>query len=85
MSEPSVKVFHCQTFGNKVATYFAAIRPPFLTASLLPIIAGLAMVWGETGDIHTILGLLTLLNIALIHSGANVLNDYFDSRNGTDA
>ena len=85
MSEPSVKVFHCQTFGNKVATYFAAIRPPFLTASLLPIIAGLAMVWGETGDIHAILGLLTLLNIALIHSGANVLNDYFDSRNGTDA
>ncbi len=43
------------------------------------------MVWSETGSIHTILGLLTLLNIAQIHSGANVLNDYFDSRNGTDA
>lgn len=42
------------------------------------------MVWSETGDIHSALGLLTLVNIALIHSGANVLNDYFDSRNGTD-
>ncbi len=85
MSEPSVKVFHGQTFGNKVSTYFAATRPPFLTASILPVIAGLAMVWGETGGINAILGLLTLLNIALIHTGANVLNDYFDSRNGTDA
>lgn len=84
MSEPNVEVFHGQTIGNKVATYFAATRPPFLTASLLPVIAGLAMVWGETGSLNTVLAILTLLNIALIHSGANVLNDYFDSRSGTD-
>ena len=85
MSEPSVEVFHGQTIGNKIATYFAATRPPFLTASLLPVIAGLAMVWGESGQLNMVLALLTLLNIALIHAGANVLNDYFDARNGSDA
>ena len=85
MSEPSIAKFHGQTFGNRVATYCAAIRPPFLTASLLPVVAALAMVGNETGSINVVLGLLTMLNIALIHSGANVVNDYFDSRNGTDS
>ncbi|MCW9013775.1 MAG: prenyltransferase [Gammaproteobacteria bacterium] len=84
-SEPSIEVFHGNTLGNKIITYIAATRPPFLTASVLPIIAGLGLVWGETRQLNFDLALLTLLNIILIHAGANVLNDYFDSRNGTDA
>ena len=44
MSEPSLEVFHGQTTGNKIATYIAATRPPFLTASVLPVIAGLGLV-----------------------------------------
>lgn len=84
MSEPNTEIFHCQTFGNKVSTYIAATRPPFLTASVLPVIAGLALVWGETQNLSFGIGLLTILNIIFIHAGANVLNDYFDARNGTD-
>jgi 1,4-dihydroxy-2-naphthoate octaprenyltransferase len=85
MSEPSIEVFHRNTVGNRAATLFAATRPAFLTASLLPVLSGIALAWGMSGQIHIGLALLTLLNIALIHSGANVLNDYFDARNGTDA
>ena len=85
MSEPSLEVFHGQTTGNKIATYIAATRPPFITASVLPVIAGLGLVWGMQGSLNFYLAALTILNIILIHSGANVLNDYFDSRNGSDA
>lgn len=83
-TEPCVDIFHGNTLGNKIATYVAATRPPFLTASMLPVVAGTGLVWGETGQLNIILALLTLFNIVLIHAGANVLNDYFDSRNGTD-
>ncbi|TNF39283.1 MAG: prenyltransferase [Gammaproteobacteria bacterium] len=84
MSEPGAKLFHGQTFVNRITIYFVATRPTFFLASLLPVIAGLAMVCGETGSLNLELAFLTLINIALIHSGANVLNDYFDSRNGSD-
>ncbi len=85
MSEPSTEIFHRRTTANRAATLFNATRPAFLTASLLPVLSGLALAWGMSGQIDFVLALLTLLNIALIHSGANVLNDYFDARNGTDA
>ncbi|MDH5472482.1 MAG: prenyltransferase [Gammaproteobacteria bacterium] len=85
MSEPSVDIFHGQTTSNKVITYIAATRPPFLTASVLPVISGLGLVWGLQGSLNFIVAALTILNIIFIHSGANVLNDYFDARNGTDA
>ena len=85
VTEPSVEIFHGNSIGNKIATYIAATRLPFITASILPVVAGLGLVWGETGQLNLVLALLTLLNIIFIHAGANVLNDYFDSRNGTDA
>jgi len=85
VTEPSVEIFHGNSIGNKIATYVAATRLPFITASILPVVAGLGLVWGETGQLNLVLALLTLLNIIFIHAGANVLNDYFDSRNGTDA
>jgi 1,4-dihydroxy-2-naphthoate octaprenyltransferase len=85
MSEPTIEVFHRTSASNRAATLFAATRPAFLTASLLPVLSGLALAWGMSGHLNFGLALLTLLNIALIHSGANVLNDYFDARNGSDA
>ena len=84
MREPSIEVLHRNTVGNRAVTLFAATRPAFLTASLLPVLSGITLAWGMNGQINFGLALLTLLNIILIHSGANVLNDYFDARNGTD-
>ena len=85
MAEPTTELFHRRTAANRAAMLFAATRPAFLTASLLPVLTGLALAWGMEGELHALPALLTLLNIALIHSGANVLNDYFDARSGGDA
>jgi len=85
MSEPSIEVYHCQTTGNLLQTHFHAVRPAFLSASLLPVFTALAYVYATSASLDYWLAFLTLLGIAFIHSAANVLNDYFDSKNGTDA
>ena len=85
MIEPSIEIYHCQTNGNLLRAYFNAVRPAFLSASILPVLTALAYVRGIFGSLDYMLALLTLLGIAFMHSAANVLNDYFDSENGTDA
>ena len=70
---------------NPFARYFAATRPAFLTASLMACLVGLAVAWhgGLAFDIP--LALVTLLFALLAQAGVNVLNDYYDALNGTDA
>lgn len=84
MNEPAIAVFHRTTPGNRLATWVAATRPAFLTASVLPVFVGLACAWRTGAVFHPWLAALTVINIMLVHSGANVLNDYFDALNGTD-
>lgn len=85
MGEPSTEKYHGKTTGNLVSTYFNAIRPAFLSASILPVVTALAYVRGSFGSLDYGLAALVLISIVFIHSAANVLNDYFDSRNGDDA
>ncbi len=73
------------TFQNPLARYFAATRPAFLTASLMACLIGLAMAWHEGLKFDIPLALVTLLFGLLAHAGVNVLNDYYDALNGTDA
>ncbi|MGF1643796.1 MAG: prenyltransferase [Thiotrichales bacterium] len=84
MIEPTSEVFHRRTLGNRLFTWIAATRPAFLTASVLPVVVALALSRQLTAHLDVLLAILTLLAIILIHSGANVLNDYFDALNGTD-
>ncbi len=74
-----------QRFRHPLARYFAATRPAFLLASLVAGLLGLATA-SHAGVLHNIpLALLTLLGALGAHAGANVLNDYYDALNGTDA
>ncbi len=84
MSEPNVEVFHCETIGNRTLTWLAATRPAFLTASVLPVVVGIALAWKLAGTLQMDLAILSVVNIILIHAAANVLNDYFDAISGTD-
>lgn len=86
MSEPTIERFHGRTARNRVATLVAATRPAFLTASVLPVITAGALCWRTANETPSML-LLTaaVVAIALIHAGANVLNDYFDAVSGNDA
>jgi 1,4-dihydroxy-2-naphthoate octaprenyltransferase len=63
----------------------AAVRAPFLLASLLPVALGLAGARHAGVAIDAGLAFLTLLAAALLHAGINVINDVVDARNGTDA
>ncbi len=86
MSEPTLERFHGRTPINKLATVLAATRPAFLTASILPVLAAGALAAHTSASgiaIHLLV--LATINIALIHAGANILNDYFDAVSGNDA
>jgi 1,4-dihydroxy-2-naphthoate octaprenyltransferase len=73
------------TFQNPFARYLAATRPAFLTASLMACLIGLAIARHDGQAFDVPLALVTLLFGLLAHAGVNVLNDYYDALNGTDA
>lgn len=73
------------TFQNPFARYFAATRPAFLTASMMACVIGLSIAWRDGLVFNFTLALVTLLFGLLAHAGVNVLNDYYDAINGTDA
>ncbi|MBI1174537.1 MAG: prenyltransferase [Sideroxydans sp.] len=73
------------TFRNPLALYLAATRPAFLSASLVAGLLGLAAAAYSGVEVHGVLALVTLLFALLAHAGVNVLNDYYDALNGTDA
>lgn len=73
-----------ERLANPLKRYFLATRPPFLMASLVPVLIGLATSYAGGATLQWIPALLTLLGAAVIHAGANVLNDYYDALNGTD-
>ena len=69
---------------TKIFTWLVIMRLPFLTATLVPLLVGGAVVshlgydvsWGWLG--------LTILGGCLLHIGTNTANDYFDHTSGTD-
>lgn len=77
--EPTLAVYHQTTTGNRLRLAWAATRPAFLSASLLPVLVGLALAWREYGVFRPLTALLTLITVVCAHAGANVLNDYYDA------
>lgn len=63
---------------------FAATRPLFFPASVLPVAVG--TVWGyrASGTFDGIVFALALAATVLVHAGANVLNDVCDDLSGAD-
>lgn len=73
-----------ERFPNPLVTYIAATRPAFILATVMPIFLGLGYCVYEGHAINLITAVLTLLAGILLHAAINVLNDYYDSLNGTD-
>jgi 1,4-dihydroxy-2-naphthoate octaprenyltransferase len=69
---------------SKIRIWFTELRVPFLTASIIPILLGTAVAWATTGTIFWDVFALTLTAGVCVHAGANVANDYFDHKSGTD-
>jgi 1,4-dihydroxy-2-naphthoate octaprenyltransferase len=63
--------------------FFKAVRAPFFTATIVPIVIG-AVSAARVGHVNLILFALCLIGGLSFHGSANVLNDYYDYRGGTD-
>lgn len=64
--------------------WIKAIRAPFFTASIIPVILGAVLAWHENPSFYWQGLWLTLLGILFIHAGINLANDYFDHCSGCD-
>ncbi len=73
------------SFPNPLVAYIAATRPPFLLAAVVPILLGLAWTAWSGYAIDPVKAILTMVAGVLLNAGINVLNDYYDDLNGTDA
>jgi 1,4-dihydroxy-2-naphthoate octaprenyltransferase len=62
----------------------AIVRLPFVTASVLPALLGLAVAaWAEV-PFSWLAAVLVVLTVALLQLGSNTINDWFDWKSGTD-
>jgi 1,4-dihydroxy-2-naphthoate octaprenyltransferase len=59
--------------------YLRAVRLPFLTGSLFPVAAATALAYGTEHTCNFLFFGLTILGVAALHLGANLLNDYYDA------
>lgn len=72
-------------FSDPLLRYFAATRPAFLSVTFTAALLGLATAFTDGITPLPLTAMLTLCFALIAHAGINVLNDYYDARNGTDA
>ena len=70
---------------NPLLRYLLATRPPFLSVTLFAALIGLASAYASGIPVKPFAAVLTVLFALVAHAGVNVLNDYYDALNGTDA
>jgi 1,4-dihydroxy-2-naphthoate polyprenyltransferase len=64
--------------------FLRATRLPFLTATFVPVLLGIAVA-AQNDSFNWWVALLTVIGGACIHLGLNVANDVFDTASGADA
>lgn len=80
LAEPSLA-----TLPNPLARWLLATRPPFLLVSLGACLVGIATAFASGVPIDAARAIVTIVFAMVAQGGANVLNDYYDALNGTDA
>ncbi|XP_019880432.1 ubiA prenyltransferase domain-containing protein 1 homolog [Aethina tumida] len=70
----------------KVSSYFLALRPWSLSASLMPTLLGSTIAYKYPGsqDFNYLTLILTLFTVVSVHGAGNVVNTYFDFVKGID-
>lgn len=84
MSEPSAEVLGGAGAGRAARRLFLATRPPFFTASVLPVLLGSAWGYRESGSFNLDAFLVALVAVVCAHGATNVLNDVYDDMSGAD-
>ncbi len=70
--------------GVDFKVWIKAIRIPFFTATIIPVLFGYLLSWHDTSLFIWQRFLLTLFGAIFIHAGTNLANDYFDYVAGCD-
>lgn len=71
--------------SNPLLRYFLATRPAFLSVTLFAVLVGLGSASASGVPFDVAAACATLVFALVAHAGVNVLNDYYDALNGTDA
>lgn len=61
-----------------------AVRAQFFSVSFIPVLLAAALAGRNAVSVQWHLLPLFILTVALMHSGTNLINDYYDFRNGVD-
>jgi len=67
-----------------IKLWIKAIRAPFFTATIIPVLLGTTIAWVHTGQIFWIKFFLTLIGVIFVHAGTNLVNDYYDHKSKND-
>lgn len=67
-----------------ITVWLRALRPESFPVSVVPALLGVAIAWEEGYRIDPVLAALTLVGAIAIHAATNLLQDYFDFKNGLD-
>ncbi len=70
---------------NPLLRYFLATRPAFLSVTLVGCLLGLATAKLGGVVLSPLKATLTVFFAMVAHAGVNVINDYYDAQNGSDA
>lgn len=67
-----------------VRDWYMATRPFSFTASIIPVLVGTFLAAQQDGDFKWLLFGMVMLASVMVHAASNLVNDYFDWRNGAD-
>ena len=70
-------------FSDRVKMWFVAARPKTLTASVSPVIVGIALAYSK-GVVNVTLSILLLAVALFAQIASNYANDYFDFVKGVE-
>lgn len=69
---------------NSISARIQAVRPPFFTASIIPVLLALAFALWKEDKVSWLLFPLMLLSTVFLQAGTNTINDYYDFKKGID-
>lgn len=70
--------------ADRFKLWLKAIRAPFFTATIIPVVFGSIIAWYDTSDFIWMRFWLTMAGVLLINAATNLANDYFDHLSGCD-
>jgi 1,4-dihydroxy-2-naphthoate octaprenyltransferase len=70
---------------SHLALWYRAMRVPYFTGAAMAVVCGAAAAYYDKGAVKISFFLVALVGAVSIHAASNIINDYFDYKNGCDA